>query len=188
MVIVALLNETTRTVVVQGAREAACSPWFKMKYELLFPSLIGTWPQRPTANRLRLRAALRAAPARARAAGLEGDAVAPTEGGELQAARPPVEESEPPAPVESVCSLPEFAPGGRRLNMTIFVFAWQRVASLQRLLTSLQAAECLCLPIQGTIGYSSVADDGEYPPSIVAAGAKAEPLPYAPAAEATAEE
>ena len=46
-----------------------------------------------------------------------------------------------PVPVNSVCALAEFAPSARRLNMTIFVFAWRRLASLQRLLDSLQAAE-----------------------------------------------
>ena len=47
----------------------------------------------------------------------------------------------PVTPVQSVCELPEFAPGARRLNMTIFVFAWRRLTSLQRLLSSLQNAE-----------------------------------------------
>jgi hypothetical protein len=52
------------------------------------------------------------------------------------------QKQEQPVPVvESVCALAEFAPRARRLNMTIFVFAWRRLASLQRLLDSLQAAE-----------------------------------------------
>ena len=52
------------------------------------------------------------------------------------------QKQEQPTPaVESVCALDEFAPRARRLNMTIFVFAWRRLASLQRLLDSLQAAE-----------------------------------------------
>ena len=52
------------------------------------------------------------------------------------------QKQEQPTPViESVCALAEFAPSARRLNMTIFVFAWRRLASLQRLLDSLQAAE-----------------------------------------------
>ena len=52
------------------------------------------------------------------------------------------QKQEQPAPVvQSVCALAEFDPRARRLNMTIFVFAWRRLASVQRLLDSLQAAE-----------------------------------------------
>jgi hypothetical protein len=52
------------------------------------------------------------------------------------------QKQEQPAPVvQSVCTLAEFAPRARRLNMTIFFFAWRRLASVQRLLDSLQAAE-----------------------------------------------
>jgi len=47
----------------------------------------------------------------------------------------------PVTPIQSVCNLPDFAPDARRLNMTIFVFAWRRLTSLQRLVSSLQNAE-----------------------------------------------
>ena len=46
----------------------------------------------------------------------------------------------PPPAFSSTCDLPEFAPSAPRLNLTIIVFAWRRLASLQRLIGSLQAA------------------------------------------------
>ena len=50
------------------------------------------------------------------------------------------QKQEQPAPVvQSVCALAEFDPRARRLNMTIFVFAWRRLASVQRLLDSVAA-------------------------------------------------
>ena len=47
----------------------------------------------------------------------------------------------PFTPVENVCDLPEFGAGGPQLNISIFVFAWRRLASLRRLMESLQTAE-----------------------------------------------
>ena len=47
-----------------------------------------------------------------------------------------------PQPVlGSICEAAEFAPGAPKLNVTIVVFAWRRLASLQRLVESLQNAE-----------------------------------------------
>ena len=43
--------------------------------------------------------------------------------------------------LRSICETPEFASDAKRMNMTIVVFAWKRVASLQRLLGSLKEAE-----------------------------------------------
>jgi hypothetical protein len=42
---------------------------------------------------------------------------------------------------EKICDLPEFKPDRPALNLTIFVFAWRRLASLQRTMRSLQLAE-----------------------------------------------
>ena len=75
------------------------------------------------------------------------------------------QKQEQPAPVvQSVCALAEFDPRARRLNMTIFVFAWRRLASVQRLLDSLQAAEYCGHQIPLTIfvdGGASEEEEGE---------------------------
>ncbi|KAL3931749.1 MAG: hypothetical protein SGPRY_000993 [Prymnesium sp.] len=45
------------------------------------------------------------------------------------------------APQRSVCDLPEFQPGSLHLNVSVYVFAWRRMASLKRTIESLQRAE-----------------------------------------------
>jgi len=40
-----------------------------------------------------------------------------------------------------ICALPEFSPASPRLDISVFVFAWRRLASLKRLVNSLQSAE-----------------------------------------------
>ena len=48
---------------------------------------------------------------------------------------------EPPAPnYADTCDMPEFAPGAPRVNVTVIVFAWRRMPSLERLVLSLQRA------------------------------------------------
>ena len=46
----------------------------------------------------------------------------------------------PPEQVKAICSLPEFA-SRTSLNATVVIFAWRRLASLQRLARSLERAE-----------------------------------------------
>ena len=53
----------------------------------------------------------------------------------------PVAEAKPDLPpITSVCETAEFAPGAPKLNVTVVVFAWRRLASLQRTVNSLQSA------------------------------------------------
>lgn len=67
------------------------------------------------------------------------DAAVPTQ---ADAESQPAATAEPKAaPLRSICDTPEFAADSPRLNVTIYVFAWKRVASLKRTLQSLQQAE-----------------------------------------------
>ena len=47
----------------------------------------------------------------------------------------------PKVQLRSICHAAEFSPSAPRLNATVIVFAWRRLASLQRLVSSLQTAE-----------------------------------------------
>ena len=43
--------------------------------------------------------------------------------------------------IGSICETPEFAPHSPRINVTVVVFAWRRLASLRRVVDSLLEAE-----------------------------------------------
>lgn len=69
---------------------------------------------------------------------------------------PPFADPPPPAPrstseLAHICGSAEFAPDSPRLDVAVFVFAWRRLASLQRLINSLQSAEYCGFNISLTI-------------------------------------
>ena len=53
-----------------------------------------------------------------------------------ESASPPLEMTR-----AAICSRPEFSPAGPRMDVALFIFAWRRRASLDRLMTSLANAE-----------------------------------------------
>jgi len=67
--------------------------------------------------------------------------------------------SEPLVQYADVCDTPEFAPGALQLNVTIIAFAWRRMPSLVRLITSLKRAR-YC---NRTVPLRMVLDSGALP-------------------------